>query len=178
MLLFVQSSRSNEKILKKTTATNNWLHIPKHASLISVLSVLWMIFTTNITASGVRNEIAWEEVKTKRKQLLLEICCRTPRGLFCRSNIKWLLPQGKTWTNPLFRVNFHQSKLGGEDSSFIVHCGFCSSFQTRFKPPQHLGYYSCLRLYLLLSGQILFFLFAFFAGKALKTKADIHNELI
>jgi len=34
---------------------------PKQASLISVLSVLCIIFTTNITANGVRNEIACKE---------------------------------------------------------------------------------------------------------------------
>lgn len=43
------------------------IHIPKHASLISVLSVLWIIFTTKITASGVRNEIACERSEHKQK---------------------------------------------------------------------------------------------------------------
>lgn len=43
------------------TFQNYSRHIPKHASLISVLSVLWMTFTTNITASGVKKEIAWKE---------------------------------------------------------------------------------------------------------------------
>lgn len=41
-----------------------WLwYSPKQASLISVLSVLCIIFTTNITANGVRNEIACQEKK-------------------------------------------------------------------------------------------------------------------
>lgn len=34
------------------------IHLPKKASLISVLSVRRIIFTTKMTASGVRNEIA------------------------------------------------------------------------------------------------------------------------
>lgn len=35
-----------------------WHTLPKKASLISVLSVRRIIFTTKMTASGVRNEIA------------------------------------------------------------------------------------------------------------------------
>lgn len=35
--------------------------LPKKASLISVLSVRLMIFTTKMTASGVKNEIAYKK---------------------------------------------------------------------------------------------------------------------
>ena len=38
--------------------------LPKKASLISVLSVRRIIFTTQITARGVRKEMAWKKQQT------------------------------------------------------------------------------------------------------------------
>lgn len=160
-------------IVTNRNTSSNCLHVPKHASLISVLSVLWMIFTTNITANGVRNEIACEKIKTKSAQLLLEMHCGVPQGPFCRLIVKWLLPRGMTPTYPLFRVHFNKANGGAKQASLLfsgVSClhreEFCSSLDKRFGPSQQVGNYSCLRLYSLLSGQIQYI---FFATEVVKT---------
>lgn len=51
--------------------------LPKKASLISVLSVRRMIFTTKMTARGVRNEMAYER-DIKRHHLLLHLLSISP----------------------------------------------------------------------------------------------------
>lgn len=74
--------------------SSNWLHLPKHASLISVLSVLWMIFTTKITASGVRNEIAWEEIKDKQCTVVVKNELRCSTGSVLQVNCKITFASG------------------------------------------------------------------------------------